>query len=370
MTSYPYSHFSLNGRQIALEDVRSHAVQHKTDFEFATLTFLKEWLDGSKTFVQKTSGSTGAPKEIVITRHQMIASAEATQAALGLKRGYHAFICLDTRFIAGKMMCVRSLVTGMEMTFREPIANPLTALSETSIVDFVALVPYQIEEILSSPQSFYLNKLGTVIVGGAPMKTDTAQRLKTFSSRFFSTYGMTETMSHIALQHISPTQPDGVFQCLSGVTIEADERGCLVASVPWLTEKVVTNDIIEIISSKNFRWVGRFDNIINTGGFKASPEKIEFQIENIFKSLNVDRRFFIAGVPDDKTGERVALFIEGVGLPGFLEEIQNRLHSLVQRFEIPKAIYFIDNFQYTSSNKLDRLATLSRLKSQRHSQKN
>ena len=174
------------------------------------------------------------------------------------------------------------------------------------------------------------------------MKADTVQQLKSFSSRFFITYGMTETMSHIALQRISPTQPE-VFQCLSGVSIETDERGCLVASVPWLAGKVVTNDIIEIISSKNFRWVGRLDNIINTGAFKASPEKIEFQIEKIFKSLNVDRRFFIAGVPDDKTGERVALFVEGSALPGFLEEIQNRLHLLVQRFEIPRAIYFIDN---------------------------
>jgi O-succinylbenzoic acid--CoA ligase len=361
MTRYPYSHFLLNGRQIAFDDVRSLAVPHYTDFEFATLAFLKEWLDGSKTFVQKTSGSTGTPKEIVITRDQMIASAEATQNALALRPGFKAFVCLDTRFIAGKMMCVRSLVTGMEMTFQEPVANPLTALSETSAVDFVAFVPYQIEEVLASPQSNFLNKLGTVIIGGAPMKSDTVQRLKSFSSRFFITYGMTETMSHIALQRISPTQQEEVFQCLSGVTVESDGRGCLVASVPWLTEKVVTNDIVEIISSKNFRWIGRLDNIINTGGFKANPEKIEFQIEKIFKSLNVDRRFFIAGIPDDRTGQRVSLFVEGFELPGFLEEIQNRLHLAVQRFEIPRSIYFVDNFQYTSSKKLDRQATLRRI---------
>jgi O-succinylbenzoic acid--CoA ligase len=363
MTSYPYSHFLLNGRRIALDDVTSHSVPYNTDFEFATLAFLKEWLDGSKTFIQKTSGSTGTPKEIVIRRDQMIASAEATQTALGLKRGDHAFICLDTRFIAGKMMCVRSLVTGMEMTFHEPVANPMTALSETSVIDFVALVPYQIEEILSSPQSTYLNKLGTVIIGGAPLRGDTSERLKSFSSRFFMTYGMTETMSHIALQHISPTRPDGAFECLPGVTIEADERGCLVASVPWITESVVTNDIVEIFSSKTFRWVGRYDNIINTGAFKASPEKIEFQIEKIFESLNVNRRFFIAGVPDEKTGERVALFIEGSELTDFSEELQNRLHARLQRFEIPRAIYFVDKFQYTSTNKLDRRATLSQFRS-------
>lgn len=351
----------LNGRRLSFEAIQSNAIQINSEFEFASVAFLREWLSGSTTFVQKTSGSTGTPKEIIITRDQMISSAKATETALGLLRGQTALICLDTRFIAGKMMCVRSMVTGMQMILQEPAANPFSTGAVERQIDFVALVPYQLEEILLSPSREVLNRLGTVIIGGAPLRAETAEELRSFNSRFFLTYGMTESMSHIALQPLNGGLA-GVFECLEGITVETDQRGCLVAKVPWLKEKLVTNDIVEIISAKIFRWVGRYDNVINTGGFKANPEKIEFQIEKIFKSLNFYRRYFVAGIPDEKTGQRVALFIEGEEVPHLLEELQNRLKPFVQRFEIPKAVHFMDKFQYTSSNKLDRLATIQRLK--------
>jgi O-succinylbenzoic acid--CoA ligase len=362
MTSYHDQSILLNGRQISFDEIRSSAVQTSSEFEFASIAFLKEWLEGANTFIQKTSGSTGTPKEIVITRAQMIASAKATEKALDLKKGATALICLDTRFIAGKMMCVRSLVTGMQMILQEPAANPLANLPLQARVDFVALVPYQIEEILGSAQRHRLNSLGTVIIGGAPLREETTEQLAAFTSRFFLTYGMTESMSHIALQRLG-IGATGAFECLEGVTVETDERGCLVANVPWLREKLFTNDLIDIISSKNFRWLGRYDNIINTGGFKANPEKIEFQIEKVFKSLNVDRRFFVAGIANEKTGEQVTLLIEGEEVPGLIAKLQHRLKPIVQRFEIPKAVYFIDKFEYTHSNKLDRSGTLERLRS-------
>lgn len=362
MSSYRYKSILLNGRQISFDEIRANAVQTSSDFEFASIAFLREWLEGVNTFIQKTSGSTGAPKEIVITRDQMIASAKATQKALGLRSGLNALICLDTRFIAGKMMCVRSLTTDMRMVLQEPAANPLSGLPSLTPIDFVALVPYQVEEILVSDQCELLNKLGTVIIGGAPLKEETAERLGTFNSRFFLTYGMTESMSHIALQRLG-TGATAAFECIEGVTVETDERGCLVASVPWLKEKLVTNDLIEIISSRNFRWLGRYDNVINTGGFKANPEKIEAQIEKVFRSLNVDNRFFVAGIVNDKTGQQVTLLVEGVEIPGLLDELQNRLKPIIQRFEIPRAIYFVDKFDFTSSNKLNRAGTLERLRS-------
>lgn len=362
MSSYPYRHLLLNNREVAINDIVTDSVVAQSDFEVATIAFLKGWLNDKETFIQKTSGSTGAPKEITITRDQMIASARATEKALGLKRGHHALICVDTRFIAGKMMCVRSFVTGMQMNIIDPVANPLASIPANTLIDFVALVPYQVDEILSSPLREQLNHLGTAIVGGAPVKAATIEALQSFNTRFFLTYGMTETMSHIALQRLNGTDAASGFECLPGVVIATDERGCLVAEVPWISGKVVTNDLVEIKSSKIFQWLGRVDNVINTGGFKANPEKIEFQIEKIFTSLNIDRRFFVGGLPDDRTGERVALFIEGSEIVSLLQELQNRLKSNVQRFELPRSIHFVDQFSYTPSNKLDRATTMRRFK--------
>ena len=147
--SYSYNSIHLNGNEILIKDILAGDIQPQSDFESQTLAFIRDWLNGVGDFILKTSGSTGEPKNITVARNQMISSAKATEKALELKAGYRALICLDTRFIAGKMMIVRSLVTDMRMEIHEPRRNPVADLDEPNQIDFTALVPYQVEEILN-----------------------------------------------------------------------------------------------------------------------------------------------------------------------------------------------------------------------------
>jgi o-succinylbenzoate---CoA ligase len=356
MNPYPFDSILLNGRDVSIASIRSQTFKPLTTFERSTIEFIDQWLEGTESFTQKTSGSTGAPKEIEIKREHMIRSALATAEALELNEGARAFICLDTRYIAGKMMIVRSFVTGMRMIFHEPTTNPFKEKEKWGEVDFIALVPLQVEEILASNNRNIFNHLNTVIIGGAPLREEARSALNGFSARIYLTYGMTETTSHVALQRINSTEQ--AFHTLPGIGIEADERGCLILSVPWLPEKIATNDSVQIISSRSFKWIGRVDNVINSGGIKVHPEKIEFQIEKILASLNVNRRVFIAGLPDKLLGEKVVLFVEGAQDDALGARLNLALKTILQRFEMPKSIEFIEKFSYTATGKVDRKQTL------------
>jgi O-succinylbenzoic acid--CoA ligase len=358
MGSYSYNSILLNGKEVTIQSILSGTAYPQSDFESHTIEFIRDWLNGVTKFTLRTSGSTGEPKPITITRDQMASSAKATEQALELKPGYRSLICLDTRFIAGKMMIARCLVTDMWMEVQEPRRNPFTDLRDSHQIDFVALVPYQVEEILESPKAKLLNKIRTVIIGGAQLNQSTADKLKAYCCRAYLTYGMTETISHIALNPLTEQTETNVFEALPGIVIGVDSRGCLAIKAPYLTDEVVTNDLVEILSSKKFRWLGRWDNVINSGGFKVNPEKVEFQIEKTLRSLNVDRRFFIAGIKDIKAGEVVALFVEGSPDDGLAIDLQNRLKAQLERHENPRRVIFFSTFRYTATNKLDRKATL------------
>jgi o-succinylbenzoate---CoA ligase len=360
--SYSYNSIHLNGKEILIKNILSGDIQPQSDFESQTLQFIRDWLNGVENFILKTSGSTGEPKQITITRDQMTQSARATEKALELKAGYRSLICLDTRFIAGKMMIVRSLVTDMRMEIHEPHRNPFADLNESNQIDFIALVPYQVEEILNSPKARVFNKVRTVIIGGAQLSLSATEKIKRYCCQAYITYGMTETISHIALNRLNDQTENNVFEILPNVRIWVDSRGCLNIETPYLEEEVVTNDLVEIISLKKFRWLGRLDNAINTGGSKVHPEKIEYQIEKIFKSLNVVKNFFIAGLSDYKYGQAVTLFIEGAPDDVIGVDLENRLKSQLERYERPRKIIYLHRFLYTSTDKLDRKRTLEAFK--------
>jgi o-succinylbenzoate---CoA ligase len=351
----------LNGRDLTLASVVAGTMVPATDFEAHTLQFIREWMTGTEQFVLHTSGSTGTPKPIHLTRRQMQASAQATAQALGLQRGHTALVTLDTRFIAGKMMLVRSLETGMHMVVREPGANPLVNLPPNLTVDFAALVPYQVETLLESPQAARLGAIGTIIIGGAPLGAAAAQRLAAMPCHAYLTYGMTETISHIALQRLETGNAPGTFHTLPGISIHTDDRGCLVITVPYLPEQVVTNDRVEIISINEFRWLGRWDNVINTGGFKVNPETLEYQIEKIFHRFQITNRFFVAGMPDHKLGKKIVLLVEGEADEKLRLRIDEAIKTIAPSVERPKAVIFLPGFVMTATHKLDRKATLNTL---------
>jgi o-succinylbenzoate---CoA ligase len=329
------------------------------------LQFCSEWLNDRETFILQTSGSTGTPKKISVTRDQLKASAARSALYLGLKKEFTSLVCLDTQYIAGIMMLVRSLEVGMNLHVIEPSANPFDTLPEDVTIDFTALVPYQVQSLLTSKHKEKFSSTKVVLIGGAALSNSLRENLKSMHGSFYATYGMTETLSHIALQKLNGSDTTNYFHLLPGISIEQDNRGCLVIKAPHLNvEPIVTNDLVEIIDSNHFLILGRIDHVINSGGVKVFSEKVESIVEVIFSEFNLTNRFFIAGVPDLQLGEKVILCMEGNNLPGTMEEkLTQRLKDSLNRFEIPKEIRYIDNFIQTETGKINKPKTLARIAS-------
>lgn len=360
--NYPFPSITINNREVELEEIISNTEIARSDFEENTFSFIRKWLTGEIEFHQHTSGSTGLPKTISLRREQLITSANLTQEALQLKRGFHALVCLDTRYIAGKMMLVRSFVTGMKIVAVNPSGNPLADVDPNQKIDFAAFVPYQVQEIISSDKAFRLNTIQKVIVGGAALDPVTKERLQLFSCPFYATYGMTETVSHVALQKLNGKDASDFFHVLPGVEIKTDHRNCLVIKSSVVNEAIYTNDIVALTSEHTFRWLGRYDNVINSGGLKISPEMLEIEIEKFFRKEEIDRSFFVAGLPDTKLGQRIVLVVEGKEFKDeIIEKIKLMFKHSFKVYEIPKEIVSVKSFFLTNTGKINRLKTIELL---------
>lgn len=317
-----------------------------TNKEHADL-FCKEWLQGKSSFTFRTSGSTGAPKIIELHRDQMIASATKTIKALDLREGMTSLVCLDVNFIAGSMMLVRSMVANMNMIVVEPKSNPFDGIS--SEIDFAAMVPYQVEN--TADGSFH----GKIIVGGASISPELLEKIKRIRhATFYATFGMTETVSHIALQQLNGDNPQDHFHTLQGIEISTDDRQCLIIKADHLNDVVVTNDIVDIISPNEFKWIGRYDNVINSGGVKITPEKVEEIIEGWFKENGFDNRFFVTGIDHEKLGAQVVLVVERK-LPEIEEgKLLASLRDRLNKYEVPKQVLYAEKFITGPTQKINR----------------
>jgi O-succinylbenzoic acid--CoA ligase len=314
-----------------------------TNKESADL-FCKEWLEGKSAFTIQTSGSTGVPKTIEFRREQMIASARKTIKALDLREGMTSLVCLNVNFIAGRMMLVRSLEAGMRMIIAEPAADPLENLRGQHI-DFAAMVPYQLECCLNRSDS--VNK---IILGGAPISASLAHKIQALKNECYATFGMTETITHIALQKLNGKDKQDYFETLEGIDITVDNRGCLVIKTDYLDEDVVTNDVVELIDYYRFRWLGRFDNVINSGGIKVIPEKVE----RIVAEYLTSNQFFVGALDHEQLGQQVVLVIEGTLNSEEEDDLMKRLREKLSRYEIPKQVLYSDRFVATSTQKINR----------------
>ncbi|HEU5291416.1 MAG TPA: AMP-binding protein [Cyclobacteriaceae bacterium] len=341
----------INNKEINLADILSGKVSSFSAFENSTFSFIKEWLEGQDSFNLHTSGSTGNPKEITLTRNQLRQSAQRTLKALSLDQNDTALVCLDTKYIAGKMMLVRALEGNMKIAAADPSANPLQNIQGP--VTFTALVPLQLQEILKHPNSIQkLNEMKAVIIGGAAVNTFLQKEITKLKCAVYATYGMTETVSHIALQCLNGRNASNHFTALPGIKIKTDNRGCLVIQMPEFSEPIITNDLVEIISRDQFRWLGRYDNVINSGGFKISPEKIEKELEAILP----DRAFFVTSILDERLGEKLVLIMEGSARPVDFKTLQ--LHP----YEVPKDIILLPEFVRTETGKINREKTMRLLR--------
>lgn len=340
--AYIHPLFKLNGIALDAEglwEVAYSYIKEGEEYQKHIGIFILDWLN-NKTFVpMQTSGTTGVPKIIHVSKDAMVQSALATGQYFDLPQNTRALHCLPAQFVAGKMMLVRAILLGWDMDAVAPSATPL-AYNHCEY-DFSALVPLQAEASLTE-----LHRVKKTILGGARVGESLIQQLQELPVEVYETYGMTETITHIAAKRVG--QP--AFETLPGVTVATDGRGCLVIHAPRVAaEPVVTNDVAEVISSTQFAWLGRIDNIINSGGIKLHPEKIEQKLEPFLYG----RRFFVTGVPDAVLGEKLVLAVEGEPF----EAPVNAFEAL-GKYEKPKEVLFIPQFVETGSGKVRRAETV------------
>lgn len=308
--------------------------------------FMHLWLDDSDTILCHTSGSTGAPKPIALSKDDMRTSARVTNAFFGITSRSTVSVPLPFDYIAARMMAVRAYEAGCRIVAPEPSNRP-NFFGEAERLDLLAIVPSQVEALAAIPD--IRQRVGCVIVGGAPLSETRRQALVHAGIRGYITYGMTETCSHIALADIA--DDSGTFRAIAEDTrFSADVRGCLRADITHLSiRRVITNDIVTILSPTEFRWQGRADNIINSAGLKICPEGLERTLTPL---LPEGLAFYIAGVPDTQWGTAVALVYEG---DATLEPtIRNAIAHIDDRRQRPRYIYAVERLRRTRSGKIIR----------------
>lgn len=312
-------------------------------------SFLLDWLDRHEYIIVKTSGSTGKPKKIKIKKQAMVNSAIATGDFFKLKPGDKILNCLPSNFIAGKMMIVRAIVLGLELDMVQPTALP--SIDYEKDYDFCAFTPMQLKYFAK-----YLKSIKTVIVGGGQVSDAIKESIKDKKPHIYETYGMTETVSHIAvkkLNNFNDAELNSNFNTLPDITVSTDERGCLVIDAPHLSdEKIVTNDLVKIHSDTSFEWLGRYDNVINSGGIKLYPEQIEKNLRSKIKE-----QFFITSIPDDTLGDKLVLVLESKS-----NTLDPSVFETLGKYEKPKEVLLINKFIETSSGKIHRKKTLEAIK--------
>ena len=311
--------------------------------------FLEEWNNPSPYVHVKTSGSTGAPKPMLVEKQRMLNSARITCDFLGLRPGDTALLCMSLDYIAGKMMVVRSLERGLKLTTVEPSGHPLSTSnlppSTFHIPHFTAMVPLQVYNTLQVPEERErLKKIKHLIIGGGAIDDSLAAELKDFPNNIWSTYGMTETLSHIALRRLNGPEASEWYTPFPSVHLSLSDEGCLIIDAPEVcSEPLVTNDIAEL-STRQFRILGRKDNVICSGGLKIQTEELERQLRP-----HMSAPFVISKRADEKFGEVVVLITEGS--PSDARIICERI---LPKYHQPKAYLHLDQIPLTETGKIAR----------------
>ena len=359
-SSYSHETFQLNNIHFTFEDVVNGKQNGFSTFEKEFIQFIRKWWTGESSYFFHTSGSTGKPKLIKATRHQLLQSAALTQQFFNYQPTGTSLIVLPIQYIAAKMQVVRAWRSGMKIMAFEPSANPFLPLDPMSPFETTSLVPYQLETILSSPVAGILNNFKNILVGGAPIHPTLSLKLKDIKAHVYGTFGMTETFSQIALRKLNGDNADEIFTTLPGIVIEEDKRGCLSIHAPFLKNPLHTHDLIEKVSDQRFIWKGRIDHVINSGGIKISPEKIERDLRKQQLDSIKERNFLIGPMPDKKLGQKVVMIIEGIPIEN-IEEISQKLGEILSPHERPREILFLENFFYTPSGKVNRKKTFKKI---------
>ncbi len=346
--------------------------------------FLSEWNNDSPFIEVKTSGSTGEPKRMLVEKRRMLASARITCDFLGLRPGDTALLCMSLDYIAGKMMVVRAIERHLHLLTVPPTGHPLSTpssfllppssdiLPPSSSNDspssfllppssdipprFTAMVPLQVYNTLQVPEERErLMQVEHLIIGGGAIDEAMETELRQFPNAVWSTYGMTETLSHIALRRISGPEASEWYTPFPSVHLSLSDEGCLIIDAPEVcAEPLITNDIAEFAPHGEgrgvvFRILGRKDNVICSGGLKIQAEELERQLRSHMRVP-----FIISKRPDEKFGEVVVLVTEGSPA-----EARTVCERILPKYHQPKAYLHIDHIPLTETSKPARQKVLS-----------
>ena len=336
----PYSNW-----EIEMVRMNIPPADHRS-FRQEVFSFLSEWFDSKSQIPVHTSGSTGQPKELWVEKENMMESACLTCSFLGLQENDSALLCMPLKYIAGKMVIVRALVAGLDLWPVTPCGHPLKELKKAPV--FAAMIPMQVFNSLQVPEEkAILRQIKHLIIGGGAIDTRLAEELKDFPHAVWSTYGMTETLSHIALRRLNGPDASDWYTPFDEVTVRLSREDTLIIHAPRICkDKLVTNDIAEINGHMQFRILGRKDNIINSGGVKIQIE----QVETLLKK-HLPQPFLITSAPDEKFGEIVVLLAEGELPEDHLRTICE--HTLPEYWR-PRRIVPVYRIPLTETGKPDR----------------
>jgi len=328
---------NLDFSKISIKESIKKLEESSNGWTDSFLSFLKEY-NSSNTLEVLSSGTTGNRKSFKVSKEQMILSAEATIKFFNLKKEDKVLLNLSCNFIAGKMMMVRAIVGQLNLILSAPSSDPSEFI--TSQFDFVPLIPMQVKSLI---QSGKLNLISKLLIGGGKVEKELIEALKDFKGKAFESFAMTETLTHFALRKLNPYE--GWFTTIDGFKVDRNNNNELIILENNITRrKIETRDLIDLKSQNQFNWLGRSDNLINSGGIKIIPEIIE---TNILKHICCP--FVIVGIPDEKLGQKVVLVTENSQYFDL-----NKLNSSLEKYRGIKEQFLLDSFPRTESGKIKR----------------
>ena len=317
----------------------------------------------SRALQAHTSGTTGTPSLIHIPRRDLVASAKLTARTFGLTQGDRVLLCLPGEFIAGKMMVVRAMVLGLDLHVIDPRGSILEKLEQKDRFSFAAMVPLQLHRAVQEDRQRIEQQFGTILLGGGPVSNAFIEDIRDLKTAVYQSYGSTETITHVAIRPLNSaankngpaiisSHADMPFRAIGNCSFERDLRGCLVVNTPHLSVKQhVTNDIVELSDDASFRWLGRWDNVILSGGKKIFPEQLETRTAGV-----IPYPHYFTSTPDDRMGQAVCLVLEANEPADLvLPEVMDKLMHILEPHELPRRVRALRSFARTVSGKVIRI---------------
>lgn len=309
--------------------------------------FLIEWRDHSKSYIEAyTSGSTGRPKLIRLPKPFVRASAQRTINYFNIRKGDRLHLCLSPDYIAGKMMIVRCELAGARLSWEIPSNHPLSDLSDCVPIKLMSVVPSQMDWLLENIAS--IPTVEHFLIGGAAVTESMVKRIVNAGINATESYGMTETASHVALRSLNGKED--YFSMLEGGECFLNDKGCLAVKIG--EQEWHTNDLALINGKKQFKILGRFDNVINSGGVKIFPEQLEQTIAEILANENIGGQFMICSRESERWGREAVMAMEGNAID--CNRIIKLLSKSLNHIYLPKAFYVVEKLPRTPTGKVIR----------------